>query len=135
MKPTAKQLTGLAGEEMAASLLLARGMRILNRNWRSRSLELDIVAEEGDTLVFVEVKARAAGGLQQPHEALGMAKRRALTRAATCYLAEYDLWHRSCRFDLVSIIMNGNNPVVEHIPHAFEFSPTFSGGNAAWQPW
>ncbi|MBR6624776.1 MAG: YraN family protein, partial [Mailhella sp.] len=66
---TAKARTGAEGEDAAAAHLCRLGWKILDRNWRSRHLELDIVAEERDTVVFVEVKTRAEGGLQSPFEA------------------------------------------------------------------
>lgn len=135
MTPNKRQQTGVVGEDAAAKLLAGKGMRIIARNWRHRSLELDIVAEEGDTLVFVEVKTRAATGRQQPHEALTPAKRTALTKAAAHYLGEHDLWHRPCRFDLVSVFMHANTPVAEHIPHAFELSLPAHRRDTAWQPW
>lgn len=72
---------GRAGEEAAATLLHARGMRILARNWRSGPLELDLVCREGDTLVFVEVKTRGPGSLGSALEAVGPRKRQSLIRA------------------------------------------------------
>ena len=128
-------LTGRAGEDAAAALLQSKGLILLVRNWRQGSLELDIVAEEGDTLIFVEVKTRAADGLQRPHEALTAAKRSLLTRAATRYLMEHNLWHRPCRFDLVSVVVRGRETVAEHIPNAFDLTPALDRRHAAWQPW
>ncbi len=135
MTASPRQITGQAGEDAAAALLRSKGLRLVARNWRRGSLELDIVAEEGDTLVFVEVKTRAADGLQRPHEALTPAKRSALVKAATRYLTEHDLWHRACRFDLVSVIVRAQQTVAEHIPNAFDLTTALDSRHAAWQPW
>ena len=135
MALTQRQLTGRAGEDAAAALLQAKGLRLLARNWRRGSLELDIVAEEGDTLIFAEVKTRAADGLQRPHEALTAAKRSVLAKAAARYLTEHDLWRRPCRFDLVSVVVRGRETVAEHIPDAFDLTPALDRRHAAWQPW
>lgn len=81
---------GRAGEEAAATLMHARGMRILARNWRSGPLELDLVCREGDTLVFVEVKTRGPGSLGSALEAVGPRKRQSLIRAARAWLAAHD---------------------------------------------
>ena len=77
-----KAALGRAGEDAAATLLHARGMRILARNWRSGPLELDRVCREGDTLVFVEVKTRGPGSLGSALDAVGPRKRQTLIRAA-----------------------------------------------------
>ncbi len=135
MTASPRQITGQAGEDAAAALLQSKGLRLVARNWRQGSFELDIVAEEGDTLVFIEVKTRAANGLQHPHEALTPAKRAALAKAATLYLAEHDLWHRTCRFDLVSVIVQAQKTVAEHIPNAFDLTSALDSRHAAWQPW
>lgn len=77
-----KAALGRAGEEAAATLLRAHGMRVLARNWRSGPLELDLVCREGDTLVFVEVKTRGPGSLGSARDAVGPRKRQSLIRAA-----------------------------------------------------
>jgi putative endonuclease len=130
-----RQSLGYAGEDAAAALLSSKGLRIISRNWRRHRLEIDIVAEEGDTLVFVEVKARSSTERGEPLQAVNAAKRSALGRAATAYLAEHNLWHRPCRFDLVSIVMQDDKPVAEHISHAFDLSQFMGRRNAPWQPW
>ena len=88
-RPPASQ-TGAAGEDAAAALLSRMGWTILARNWRSGHLELDIVAKEGDVLVFVEVKTRAKDGMQAPYEALNAVKKERLLRGARAWLAEHD---------------------------------------------
>lgn len=122
---------GRDGEDAAAALLAGKGLRILERNLRLGRLELDLVCEDADTLVFVEVKTRAEGSLAAPSDGLTGQKRSRLVRAAQAYLSRHDFWHRPCRFDLVSVhFRSGMVARIEHIPDAF--SGHTPGG---WQPW
>ena len=132
---TARQRTGDAGEDAAALFLQQAGFRVLARNWRQGRLELDIVCREGDVLVFVEVKTRAAGGMLLPGEAVTPRKRATLFRAARAWLAAHDDWDAPCRFDVVCVTRRADTFTVEHIPHAFDISPFVDGGHTAWQPW
>ncbi len=130
--------TGSEGEAAAAAALVGMGWKILDRNWRSGHLELDIVASESNTIVFVEVKTRAAGGMQRPFEALDSEKRERLKRAARCWLDAHDAWDRPCRFDLVGVTMRGGEYETELMQNVIECG---EGGDAvgrcdtAWQPW
>ena len=122
---------GRQGEDEAARLLEAKGLRILERNLRLGRLELDLVCEDGEYLVFVEVKTRAEGSLATPADGLTPQKRSRLIRAAQSYLSCRGLWHRPCRFDLVSVLFrHGAIAHAEHIPDAF--SADMPG---TWQPW
>lgn len=122
---------GRQGEEAAAQLLADKGLRILERNLRLGRLELDLVCEEGDTLVFVEVKTRAEGSLATPADGLTGQKRSRLLRAAQAYLARHDLWHRPCRLDLVAVLFRaGQLQRIEHTPDAFQ-----ADAQGGWQPW
>ena len=137
---TAKARTGAEGEEAAASYLSRMGWNILDRNWRSRQLELDIVAEEKETLVFVEVKTRAEGGLQSPFEALTHTKKERLCRAAEAWLEAHDAWGRPCRFDLVCVTSRAGTYHTELIRNVIEYgeqSPRNALGrrDTSWQPW
>ena len=137
---TAKARTGAEGEEAAASYLSRLGWNILDRNWRSRQLELDIVAEEKGTLVFVEVKTRAEGGLQSPFEALTSTKKERLCRAAEAWLEAHDAWGRPCRFDLVCVTSRAGTYQTELIRNVIEYGEQGSrnalgGRNSSWQPW
>ena len=124
---------GQAGEDAAVDLLRRSGFRILERNWRSGGLELDIVCEQGETLVFVEVKTRAADGLANPEDALTPAKRRKLAKAVGLYLSARDLWDRPCRVDLVSVVHGPRGLVAACVEDVLDFSQDASG--TAWQPW
>ena len=137
---TAKARTGAEGEEAAASYLSSLGWNILDRNWRSRQLELDIVAAEKGTLVFVEVKTRAEGGLQSPFEALTHTKKERLCRAAEAWLEAHDAWGRPCRFDLVCVTSRTGTYQTELIRNVIEYgeqSPRNALGrrDTSWQPW
>jgi putative endonuclease len=113
-----RQQLGLDGERCAAGALLARGYVILARRYRTRFGELDIVARDGDTLVFVEVKTRRGTAFGQP---VTWRKRRRLSRLAEAYVAAARLHHVAQRFDVVSVIwQDGSGPVVEVFPNAFD---------------
>lgn len=132
--------TGAEGEDAAVRFLQGMGWKVLARNWRFRHLELDIVAEEGDVLVFVEVKTRAAGGLQRPFEALTPVKRERLCRAAEAWLKVHNAWSRPCRFDLVCVTSRAGTYQTELIRNVIEYgeqSPRHSLGrrDSSWQPW
>ena len=112
---------GDSAEEKVAGLLLGLGYRIVERNWRAgRRGEIDIIAYDGDVLVFVEVKARKAGSLEKPLEAVTAAKRRRLLNLAREYLYHSGLYGKvDCRFDVVGVT---NHPVrykIQHIKDAF----------------
>ena len=112
---------GQLGEDVAARFLERRGYRILARNLRSRLGEIDLVARDGGTLVFVEVKARRGGAGEPPQVAVDARKRSRLARLALEYLAREWLRDLACRFDVVAVTLDaaGGPPRVEHFPGAF----------------
>lgn len=130
---------GRQGEDAAAEHLLAKGLRVLERNVVLGRLELDLVCEDGDTLVFVEVKTRAEGSLAAPADGLTAQKRSRLVRAVQCYLSRHALWDRPCRLDLVSVLFRaGAVAGIEHVENAFtadEPRPAGAGRSSGWQPW
>ncbi len=112
--------TGRRGEEIAASWLAARGLRVLARNWRAGREEIDIVAGEGRTVAFVEVKTRRLGPGGRPAEAVDRRKRRALVRAAAAWIAAHPGTGAAFRFDVVEVTLAaGGPPLVDHWPDAF----------------
>ena len=132
--------TGTEGEEAACAMLCRMGWRILARNWKSGHLELDIVAQERDTLVFVEVKTRSQGGMQRPFEALTAAKKNTLRRASRAWLAEHGAWGRPCRIDLVCVTAAQGTYQTELIRNVIEYADqgarhALGGGDSSWQPW
>ncbi|MFQ5876506.1 MAG: YraN family protein [Acidobacteriota bacterium] len=120
----ARTCLGRAGEEAAAAHLAALGFRILARRFRTHAGEIDLVAEEGGTLVFVEVKSRSSLACGRPAEAVDRRKRDRLLRAAGIYLASVGRSRpRSCRFDVVEVIAPGDAPVgITLIRDAFQAS-------------
>jgi len=112
---------GSEGEEIAARFLAQRGFEILARNVRSRLGEIDLIARDGPTLVFVEVKTRSGVPLEPPQAAVDARKRRRLARLALDYLAREWLRDLACRFDVVAVTLDpaGGPPRVEHFPGAF----------------
>lgn len=119
--PNPRQQLGLDGEQCAVEALLAHGYVILARRYRTRSGELDIVARDGETLVFVEVKARRGVAFGQPADAVHWRKRRRLARLAHAFIAHARLQHVPCRFDVVAIVwQDGRAPDVQVFRHAFD---------------
>lgn len=132
---TSRQQKGQDGENAAAVWLERAGMRIIARNWRSGSYELDIVCRDGEELVFVEVRMRGAGSLASPEESMTPAKCRSVVRAARAYVAASGAWDAPCRFDLVCVRGAGATPELDYYRHVFDISEIMGSGDAAWQPW
>ena len=108
------------GERMAAAYLTDAGLRVLDRNWRCRDGELDLVAREGDALVFCEVKTRRAAGYGHPVEAVTVAKQRRLRLLAQRWLSAHDEHAPDLRFDVVGVLVRRDGPaVVTHLRGAF----------------
>ena len=114
---------GKTGEEIAVAALEQRGYAILACRYRTRHGEIDIVALDGVTTVFVEVKARATAAFGTAAEAVGRAKQRRLARMAIDYVAKNNLVDQPCRFDVVAIDGAGTpyQCVTIH-QHAFELT-------------
>jgi putative endonuclease len=115
-----RQQRGKSGEDLAVEELERRGYAIVARRYRTRHGEIDIVAEDGDTLVFVEVKARATAEFGTAAEAVTRRKQRRLIAMATDYLARGRITGKPCRFDVVAIDDCETAPRVTLYPHAFE---------------
>ena len=113
------RLFGDRGERTAARFLRGRGLRVLLRGYRTSQGEIDLIAREGDVLVFVEVKARRHG---VPAEAVTLEKQRRITLAALHFQRKYNLLEQSSRFDIVAIVWPDDRkpPQIEHIRNAFE---------------
>jgi putative endonuclease len=117
--PTTTDLGG-RGERIAAAYLTDQGLRVLDRNWRCRDGELDIVAREGRALVFCEVKTRTATGFGLPVEAVTPAKQRRLRVLAQRWLAAHDEHAPDVRFDVVGVLVPSSGPArVTHLRAAF----------------
>jgi len=118
---------GNRGERLAASYLRRLGYKIIARGAIGKLGELDLVALDGQTIVFVEVKTRQSADHGHPAQAVDDQKQRRLTRAALGYLRRHGLLEHPARFDVVAITWpDSDQPQVEHIKNAFEASG--SGG-------
>jgi putative endonuclease len=116
-----RQQLGVVGEELAARELASRGYAILERRYRTRYGEIDIVAEDAGTLVFVEVRARATGEFGSAAESVTDRKKRKVTAMAVDYLARHHLTNRPCRFDVVAIdAALTDRPEINVFPAAFD---------------
>lgn len=114
-----RQPLGDRGEAIAARHLRKLGFKVLIRNYRVRGGEIDIIARQGNLLIFVEVKTRQSDDFAPPYRQVTFRKQKRLKRAAGVYMAHYD--HRpQHRFDIVSIVWpDQGQPQIEHIPAAF----------------
>jgi putative endonuclease len=111
---------GRRGEALAAALLQAQGLTIVERNFRCRAGEIDLVALDGATLVFVEVRSRRGDRVGTPFESVDPRKRARVTRVARHFLAARGLGERDVRFDVVGVRFDAEPPSVEHLRGAFE---------------
>jgi putative endonuclease len=98
-----RQALGIRGENLAVDELERRGYAILARRYRTRHGEIDIVARDGETIVFVEVKAKDTAEFGSAAEAVGARKQRRIVSMAVDYLARHRLTAKPCRFDVVAI--------------------------------
>lgn len=111
---------GVGGEEKASEVLRGKGYCILDRNYRRRGGELDIVCEKEGVVVFVEVKRRKTDLFGEPFEAVDERKRRRIVRSARRWLYEKKLLGKcDVRFDVVSISQRGGTEEIDHIEDAF----------------
>lgn len=116
-----RQELGLVGEALAAKTLADRGYAILERRYRTGRGEIDIIADDDGTLVFVEVRARADAECGSAAESVTDAKKRRVCRMAAEYLAVRQIANRPCRFDVVAIDQAlSPTPEITVYPHAFD---------------
>ena len=111
---------GQEGERLAARFLEKQGFRILERNYRNRLGELDIVAEDGGVIVFVEVRTLKASAGHSPEETIQWKKQQRISRTALSYIQHRRLEDRPARFDVVSVTLAGSRSTLRHITDAFD---------------
>ena len=109
---------GQISEDRAVAYLMARGYTIRERNWRIGHKEIDIIAQKGGTIAFIEVKARKNNKYGDPTDAVTDSKIRNLVQAASAYI-RYHRINLPIRFDVIVIIGEPGNQSVEHIEDAF----------------
>ena len=109
---------GTLGEDIAVDFLRRKGYILLDRNWRSGHKEIDIVARQGDTVVFVEVKARANVLYGNHEDAVTRRKRHLLVLAADAYLRS-NMLDNEVRFDVITVTGSVQKPYIRHYEQAF----------------
>ena len=123
--PPGNRKTGEIGEEVAANFLISHGYRIIERNYRCKGGEIDVIARapEDKSLVFIEVKARRDLSYGVPQLAVTPFKQRQISKAALTWLAKKHLQDSNARFDVIPILLDeGGLHKVEHIVNAFELA-------------
>ena len=120
---TVRQNLGALGEEAAAALLRKGGYRIVAQNHRCRRGEVDLIAERGELLVFVEFRTRATAAFGRPEETVSAAKQRRVVAAARDYLARWRGPQRGVRFDVVAVTDGPRGPSLQHFENAFDAGP------------
>ena len=115
---------GIYGEDTAAKYLEANGYIILTTNYRCKMGEIDIIAADGDTIVFIEVKTRSTDKYGQPREFVNHSKQIKIIKTALHYMVSKKLTDYMSRFDIVDILVDNNNSsnVITLIKNAFEYS-------------
>jgi len=110
---------GRWGEDLAQAKLREDGMQILDTRWRTRDGEIDIVARDGRTIVFCEVKSRSGVGFGGPFEAVTALKQRRLRKLAGAWLTDHNEHAEDLRFDVVGVLQTAAGTSIEHIRAAF----------------
>lgn len=111
--------TGDLGEDIAGRYLTRSGYEVIERNYRTRRGELDLIARRGDTLVIVEVKLRRGTAYGDPLEAVTPRKQQAIRLLAEEYLSERDPHFQELRFDVIGILLRAGRPEISHVEGAF----------------
>jgi putative endonuclease len=117
---TYRQKLGKQAEDLVSRELAAQGYQILQRRFRTQFGEIDIVARDGGTLVFVEVRARVGEGYGSAEESITPRKQWRMTRMAQTYLLDQGLGEVDCRFDVVAVDWSEKEPVVTIYQSAFD---------------
>ena len=114
---------GARGENAAAKYIRGLGFRIITRNFRVEMGEIDIIARDGNTLVFIEVKTRVDDSIATPEDQVNTAKQHQITKVAKLYMSRYGSPRPPARFDVVSVLWpTGREPQIKHLVDAFEAS-------------
>lgn len=113
-----RKQTGQYGEDLAAALLSEKGYQVIERNWRRPTGELDLVAQDNDTLVFVEVRTRSGARFGRAEESITPAKQVKLVELAQLYMQEKELTTHRWRIDVVAVHLGRGTPEVNHIENA-----------------
>ena len=115
-----KYQAGMQAQQQAESHLTDKGYRILERNYRIRTGEVDIIAQQGSYVIFIEVKFRRGTEYGLPRESVGVTKQQRIVRTAMHYISTRNIDDRDFRFDVIEVIAQGGNVQVNHIENAFD---------------
>lgn len=115
-----RQILGQKGEAEAVQFLRDRGYVIVAQNYRSPFGEIDVIAEDGRVLVFVEVRSHSRPEYGDPIESVNVRKQRQVAKTALHYLLRNGFTHREARFDVIGIQWHDGEACLRHIPDAFE---------------
>ncbi|MCD6161610.1 MAG: YraN family protein [candidate division Zixibacteria bacterium] len=117
---------GKLGENLAADFLANKGYKILKRNWRGikgfRCPEIDIIAKDNKTVIFIEVKAVSTDRFGAPEYKVTLKKQKRLANGAKAYLSQYCDDNTECRFDVITVDFMSKPSVINHIENAFSVS-------------
>lgn len=116
-----RQKFGKKSEELAEIYLKQKGYLILERNYRTKIGEIDIIAKENATLVFIEVKARRSSAFGSPKSSVNYQKQRKISLIAAQYLKQPQFKNQRARFDVISVKQHSGAPEIEHVMNAFQF--------------
>ena len=119
------KILGDAGENFAAEYLEKNGYKILAKNYRTDFAEIDIIAELGEEIIFVEVKTRSNTRRGLPAEAVNLRKQKKIIGAASVFLQDEIYFDRACRFDVIEVYSDGTEFKIRHIKNAFEVTSDF----------
>jgi len=122
--PDPRQSLGRRGEQLAARFLERAGLRLLERRFRLRCGEIDLIALDGELVVFVEVKTRRGHGYGAPAESVTSSKQRKLARTAMAFLSGRGWHERPCRFDVIEVLECGKTTEIRHLRDAFRLWPS-----------
>lgn len=117
--PALRVANGQRYERVAAQYLQRQGFRIVARNWRCIDTEIDLIAWDRETLVFIEVRGKRGRAWGDPLESVGWKKRQSMRRGALAYLARHPMFDGPIRFDIVAVREENGVAKVELVPNAF----------------
>ena len=125
---TPAQRRGRAGEDVSAAFLQKHGYKVIERNYRTSSGEIDIIASDAEYIVFAEVKTRAHNSISRPAQAVDRKKQKKLIRTAVLYLQENE-FELTPRFDVIEVVCDDRTGIVvdiNHIENAFMLEAPFA---------
>ncbi|MEW6170324.1 MAG: YraN family protein [Candidatus Omnitrophota bacterium] len=117
---------GKLGQELAENFLRDSGYKILQRNYKTKLGEIDLIAKDRDTLCFIEVKTRGSLNFGLPQEAVNIFKQNQISKTALMFLKSKNLMDKNARFDVVSIYYQNNEPKIDLIKNAFSLNSKYT---------